>query len=180
MIQARTISLGLIAAAALAGCNTTEPLLDESVSQGLVVRSVTVDVSALQKGITGRESDKTPAQVKADVEQALRATLLGPDARRGNAEVLVQITSVRLVSPGQKFALGSLGGASAITGVITVTGAGSGSVLLAPTEVSASSEELRLGGVIGALTTPSVEKDYADTVAGFANNVKTRLLGGNE
>ena len=105
------------------------------------------------------------------MEAALRLQLEATPA--GNTNVVVQVTDVRLVSPGEAAMLGSN---SQIGATISATNS-KGAVILAPTEVTASSEKVRFGGLIGAMMTPKADDDYRFTVSGFAKAVRERLLG---
>jgi hypothetical protein len=151
----------------LGACVT--PLVDEAMQQSLVVRSIKVDASGIKPIGGGRET-----QIETDLKAALTAQMIKPGQGKGNADVLVTVTEIFLVSRGQSFALG---GNSHMTGTLTVTEAGSGKVILAPTVVGGGNANLRLGGVLGALTAPMPDKDYADTLTGFAKQNTARLLG---
>ncbi len=156
----------------LGACVT--PLVDEAMQQSLVVRSIKVDASGIKPIGGGREITLTNTQIETDLKAALTAQMIKPGQGKGNADVLVTVTEIFLVSRGQSFALG---GNSHMTGTLTVTEAGSGKVILAPTVVGGGNANLRLGGVLGALTAPMPDKDYADTLTGFAKQNTARLLG---
>jgi len=146
-------------------------LVSEAQSRTLVVGEIDIDMSQFQ-GVTGREFKLSPAQVEADVRQALRAVLARPG--KANADLTLVLDRVRLVSPGQAFALG---GQSVITGTLSVVARANNTAIVPPTEVSGISEQVRLGGVVGAVTSPSADKDYQQTLRGFAASVHKQLYG---
>ena len=154
----------------MAACAPTV-LVDESRSQSLVVGSIDIDTSQFA-GLKGREFQLPPEQVAADIERELRAVLTRPGA--ANADIKLVVSNFRLVSPGQAFALG---GQSAITGTLTVVDQATGAEIVPPTEVVGISEQLRLGGVIGAVTSPAADKDYRQTLRGFAASIHQQLYG---
>lgn len=172
----RALGLRLLAASAvlatLSACVT--PLVEETVQQSLVVRSIRVDASAIKPIAGGREITLTRQQIEADLKAALMAEMVKPGQGAGNADVVVKVEEIHLVSRGQSFALG---GNSSMTGILKVTEAGTGKVILPETQVGGMNQNLRLGGVIGVLTAPSADKDYKDTIAGFARMNAERLLG---
>ncbi len=146
-------------------------LVSEAQSRALVVGTIDIDMSRFQ-GVTGREFKLSPAQVEADVRKALRAVLARPG--NANADIKLVLDRVRLVSPGQAFAVG---GQSSITGTLSVVGRANNTAIVPPTEVSGISEQVRLGGVIGAVTSPTADKDYQQTLRGFAASVHKQLYG---
>lgn len=156
----------------LTGCVT--PLVEPEVQKSLVVRNITVDASAIKPVMGGREITLTRSGIERDLKAALTAEMIRPGQGKGNADVVVRVDEIYLVSRGQSFALG---GNSAMTGTLTVTEAGSGKVILDAVRVGGMNENLRLGGVLGALTAPAPEKDYQDTLRGFARMNADRLLG---
>lgn len=160
--------LCLLALATLTAC--APPLWDATTAAKVVLRSVEVDTAGI-KDIKGRMYSVPPQTIDADLTAALQTKLNVQTA--GNADVTVVITSVRLVSRVQTFALG---GASAIDGVVRVTDVATGRLILAPTHVKAISQRPRLRGMIGAVTAPTAAHDYQQTIAGFAANVAKRLL----
>lgn len=166
------LPLAVLALSALGAC--VEPLVDETVQQSLVVRSITVDASAIQPIGGGREITLTRGQIEKDLKAALTAHMVKPGQGKGNADVLVTVDEIHLVSRGQSFAIG---GSSSMAGTLKVTEAGTGKVILPPTKTGGISETLRLGGVLGAITAPNAAKDYADTINGFAKQNAARLLG---
>ena len=155
--------------AVLAAC--TEPLMTQGQSENLVVRNISVDVSALS-GVTGRQIDVPAEQIGADVKAALEKALARPGP--GNADLAVVVQSVKLTSPG---AAAAFGGNSKISVLMTITDAKTGDVLLPTREVRGYSDVLRLPGVIGVATSPSRENDYRQTVDGFAQSVKEQIYG---
>jgi hypothetical protein len=155
----------------LAACSAPT-LVDESVSANWWVRDVFVDTSELS-GVSGRSLAVASDQVGSDVDRALRQQLRGL-SRAQPVNVEVKIESVRLVSPGQSLLVGGL---STISGTVRVIDARSGEVLLPTSKISGSAQGYAPGGIIGALSRPSPEKDYQNTVAGFAVNTRKLLFG---
>jgi len=170
MISRRSF-LSVFALIAVTAC--AAPLLNEEQAANLQVRSVTVDISQFENGVAGRNIAIPSAQVKADLEAALRRTLGA--SSQGNADVVVVLTKMWLVSPGQSI---MLGGNSSITGIVSVASVHNGQPILAPTEVVGISNKRTVGGIIGALSRSSAEEDYRETITGFALNLKKRLFGG--
>ena len=159
----------LLSFLALLGC--TPRLLEDQAAANLVVRNVSVDTSAIT-GVDGRKMayDVAPAQIKADLETALRARLRATP--QGNGDVMVKITSVRLMSRMQEF---MLGGASYVQGVITVTDAATGKQIVPPTKALSTSRRFRIGGPSGAAVAPTAAQDYQQTIESFAQSVLVRL-----
>ncbi len=164
------LALALLSVLALLGC-VTPHMLEDQAAANLVVRKVTVDTSAIT-GVAGRKSafDVPPAQINADLTQALQRKLR--PTPQGNADVTVRVTEVRLMSRVQEM---MLGGASYVKGTLIVTDAATGQQIVAPTAVIATSQRVRVGGPIGAAVAPSAENDYHETIEGFAQNVLVRL-----
>ncbi len=161
--------LALLSLLALLGC--TPHMLEDQAAANLVVRTITVDTSAIT-GVAGRKMafDVPPAQINADLTQALQRKLRA--IPQGNADVKVTVTEVRLMSRMQEM---MLGGASYVKGTLTVTDAATGRQIVLPTKVFATSQRVRVGGPIGAAVAPSAENDYHQTIEGFAQNVLVRL-----
>ncbi|WP_299047989.1 hypothetical protein [uncultured Tateyamaria sp.] len=163
MTQTLRIALWLICCAALAACMDGTPQSQSRVSPADIVANVVrVDTSAFT-GIEGRNLDISAAQIASDIGRALgrRMGSGGPS----NANIDVRLGTVRLTSPASAFAFG---GPSAIEAEVVVTDASTGAVLFGPEQVRGTSEFLRLPGVIGVATSPSPERDYDQTVQGFA------------
>ena len=157
----------------LAAC--MEPLADESVTRNLVVRDIYINTDNIE-GIEGREIVVSPEKIRADLTMALISELGYRRSDTGNADVVISITKVHLLSPGGSL---MIGGNSFIKGVIKVTEVGTGKVLVPATKVTGLSEQKRLGGIIGAMSSPSAANDYRATIIGFARNVKNSLTAGS-
>jgi len=144
---------------------------DTPVAEARVIQAntVTVDTSAFS-GIEGREISLPPEQVASDLRTAVAQRLSANGTVMAN--VTLRLKRVVLTSPGSAFAFG---GPSAIEAEIVATDASTGAVLFGPELVRGRSETVRLPGVIGAATSPSVERDYDQTVAGFAVAVQSTL-----
>ncbi len=164
------LALALLSVLALLGC-TAPHMLEDQAAANLVVRNVTVDTSAIT-GVAGRKMafDVPPAQINADLTQALQRKLV--PTPQGNADVRITVTELRLMSRMQEM---MLGGASYLKGSLSVTDAATGRQIVAPTKVFATSQRVRVGGPIGAAVAPSAADDYRQTIAGFAQNVLVRL-----
>ena len=161
-------------ASLLAACASQQPLAEPDVMQRMLVQQVMVDTSQLER-VSGRSINISTAQVQADIQRALERRLLGRGMPGGTpARVSVDVASVSLVSPGQSLLIG---GVSQVTGSVTVADLSSGSTLVPETRVSGTGEGWAPGGVVGAVSRGTADADYAQTVAGFANTVATRLLG---
>ena len=170
MFSRRTF-LTLAAGSFLAAC-TQAPLLTPEAAQGVRIRTVSVDVSGFE-GITGREFDVTPEQLQADITAELRKQLVPTNG--GTADVVVSVSSVRLVSPGAALAFG---GPSRIMGVLQITHTETGEDILPATDVVGVADGTYVpGGVIAALATKNPQADYKNTVASFASDIKRRLFG---
>ena len=163
-------AVALLSVLALLGC-TAPHMLEDQAAANLVIRNVTVNTSAIT-GVAGRKMafDVPPAQIDADLTQALQRKLRA--TAQGNADVTVTVTEVRLMSRMQEM---MLGGASYVKGTLSVTDALTGRQIVAPTQVLATSQRFRVGGPIGAAVAPSAEDDYHQTIDGFAQNVLVRL-----
>ena len=146
-------------------------LVTEDRSQSLVIGQIDVDMSMFE-GMKGREFTVPPEQIAADIAGELRAVLDRPGAP--NASLDLRVSTLRLVSPGQAFALG---GQSQIQGVLTVVDDATGDAIVPATAVVGISEQIRLGGVIGAVTSPAADKDYRQTLRGFAASIHQQLYG---
>lgn len=163
MKQFLRIALGLACALAVAACTDTAPQSPSRISPAQIVANVVrVDTSSFS-GIEGRTLDIPREKIANDIGRALGRRLGNGGPTNANIDVRVQ--RVRLTSPGSAFAFG---GPSSIEANVTVTDAGSGAVLFGPRDIRGTSEFLRLPGVIGVATSPSPERDYDQTVEGFA------------
>lgn len=169
--HSRRVVFALLCATALTAC--AAPLVPPETAATIDVRSVSVDVGRYE-GITGRNLTVSPERLKTDLTAALTRELAV--SASGNSDLTVQVSKVFLLSPGAAALIGGPGSNSAIVATVSVTDA-VGNTVLAPTEIRATSENFRLGGVIGVMMTPKPEDDYIGTVNGFAKSVKKRLLG---
>ncbi|MCP5072767.1 MAG: hypothetical protein GY947_05650 [Rhodobacteraceae bacterium] len=174
MINRRNILL-VAGALAVSAC-VPEPLLDASAASGYSIRSVDIDVSAIEGLKGGREITKTPEQIRADIDGTVTHVLQQASAENGRPlKVSIAVDSVALVSPGQALLLG---GVSTIRGMLTATDAKTGDVVIPATKVFGTAKGgWAPGGILGAASTKTPENDYKATVVGFANDVKLRLFG---
>lgn len=177
MIKRRFI-LALAAAFTLSAC-ATEPLLDAQTSEGLHVDSVSVDVSDIGD-VTGRNLVVAPKQIQKDVRAAVVSELAkGPNGSR-EVNVLLTLEGTSLVSPAGALVPGNK---SEIRGILQVTDAKTGEIVLKSTEVTGTAKSgYALGGVLGAALKvgESPQEDYRATVAGFAVDVRKRLFGADK
>ncbi|WP_299552016.1 hypothetical protein [uncultured Tateyamaria sp.] len=157
---------------ALAACMTTAPATGSRVGPADIVANVVrVDTSSFI-GVEGRTLDIPPEKIASDIMRALgrRMGAGGPS----NANIDIALQRVRLTSPGSAFAFG---GPSSIKAEVAVTDAQTGTLLFGPEVVLGTSEFVRLPGVIGVATSPSPERDYDQTVEGFAVAVTAAIKG---
>jgi hypothetical protein len=171
MINRRNI-LGFAAAFVIAGC--TPPLIEESVSKGMRVDSISVDVSNLTKGVTGRQFTVSNDKVKADILAALNSEIKTTTSGPRPVALRIQVDTFRLVSPGQS---AFLGGISTITGRAAVVDTKTKEVIVPETKVFGTGKGYAPGGLIGALSTKKPAEDYKTTVTGFADDVIMRVFG---
>lgn len=166
------VALWLFCAVALAACMDSAPQSQSRVSAGDVAANVVrVDTSSFS-GIEGRTLDVSRDKVASDISRALGSRLAASGL--SNASVDVRLQRVRLTSPGSAFAFG---GPSSIEAQVTARNAETGAVLFGPTAIRGTSEFVRLPGVIGAATSPTPERDYDQTVEGFAVAVSDAITG---
>ncbi|MEE3361627.1 MAG: hypothetical protein VX248_16890 [Pseudomonadota bacterium] len=168
MMKKRTF-LALAAATMVAAC-VQPALFSEQQIRDVAFRSVTVDVSKYE-GIKGRDLTVSPEKLKGDLEPLIAAQLGVSPA--GNADAVITIEKVGLVSPGQSFLIG---GTSTIVADVVVKNT-AGEIIVPTTRVVGTSEGYAPGGIIGALATKSVEQDYQSTISAFAQKVKKSLYG---
>lgn len=184
----RRTFMALIAATALTACEEHTALIETTVSQNISIVDVQIHPGALPlkadgKVRTGREyaltEEEFNQQLDASLTRQIRARgLNGPTP----AILKVTPTKLSLISPGQSFLVG---GRSLIEGIVTLEST-SGETLAGPLTVNGFTDELRAGGLLGAMTAPSAAEDYRRTLNGFANNVSRKLfenltvgIGGN-
>ncbi|WP_458878255.1 hypothetical protein [Arenibacterium sp. CAU 1754] len=162
-------------ASALASGDAGTKTNDDGGTSNLQVVDVSVDTSAIDGVEGGREIAVPPAQIKTDLRNALLGTLRSANSGGRPVKVNLLIERVYLVSPGQSM---MIGGVSTIRGTLWITDAKTGAVVLKQTKVQGTAKGgYVLGGVIGVALTKSPQDDYRATVAGFAADVKKRLLG---
>jgi hypothetical protein len=171
MLNFRAFTTAILVVGFLAGCETTTSLEEATLGDSLNIVSVVVETDALS-GVSGRAFSRSNAQIGADIQAAAQTALRsGSDPDGLPSEVRIDVTEVTLANAVDR----AVAQASLIRADLTVIGQG-GSIIVPTQEVVGTSEGLRLGGTIGALTTPGVNKDYSDTVAGFAATLKSLLF----
>jgi len=172
MIKLKAVFL-VCMAFVLSAC-TEQALLAPDVASRISVQEINVETSQLP-AVTGRSIEISTAQVRDDIQRALRSRLQGRGAPSGDAVgVTVNVDRVALVSPGQSLLIG---GVSSITARVSITNLATGALVLPETVVTSRSEGYAPGGLIGAASRSSPEADYTQTVTSFSNNVAARILG---
>ena len=167
------VLVAIYAACLMAAC-TPQSLLAPEVASSIAVQNVTVDTTNFA-GVSGRALSISNAQVRSDIERALVGRMQGRGAIGGKpVSVNVAVDRVALVSPGQSLLLGGVSGVSAS---VSITELATGAVVLAPTAISASGQGYAPGGILGVASRGTPESDYARTIASFADNVATKILG---
>ncbi|OBY25966.1 hypothetical protein [Leisingera sp. JC1] len=170
--------LALASAALLAACEEHTALVDPTVSSNINVVDVQSNPGSLplkEDGTvrTGREYTISETQFIQQLDAALTRQIQARGMNGGTKAVLsVTPTKLALVSPGQALVVG---GRSQIEGIVTLKTT-QGETLVAPVTIKGFTDELRAGGLIGAMTTPSASEDYRRTLDGFANNVSRKLF----
>jgi hypothetical protein len=124
-------------------------------------------------GVTGREIAIGPQRVKRDVELALKKSLSQGNPQGLPVNVSVRLTSIWLVSPGQKLVFG---GTSAVNGDITITSSVDGSVVTPTRDVRGVAKRFVPDGLIGAIATKNPLIDYQNVVKGFAERIGVGVL----
>ncbi len=169
MIPAARHIPAAMAALALAAC--VAPSLETADGVGaLNVAAVEVSVAG---PIVGRRAGVTADRLARDLDATLTDALARASDPEGRpVTVEVDVIEARLAPPIERVAAGT----SRIRARVTVTGA-DGTIVVPPTEITGNSDTIRLVGVLGVATTPSVENDYRGTVRGFAKTVRDALFG---
>jgi hypothetical protein len=160
-------------AATVSGC-TTPSIRTAADTSALNIVSVSIDTSETDFDDGGRAVTRTPAQFEADLTAALM-TELEPVSHSGGTpvEVKVKITQLRLAPPIERFVAGT----SYLASLVSVVETGSGRVVVPETEVSGNTDNFRFVGLVGLVTTVSVEDDYRGTLRGYAKTVREALFG---
>lgn len=156
-------------------CTQSDALVSQEQSSQIKITKLVVNADTLPSGITGRaisvSNDKIASDIFTALSRRIRAQGLSGDV---SATLIVNLTKVALVSPGQTW---MVGGKSQIHGVISIKSSG-GQTILAPQSIKGFSDTLRAGGLIGAITAPSAGLDYKQTVEGFANEAVQKIFQG--
>ncbi|MBW6418155.1 hypothetical protein [Celeribacter sp. PS-C1] len=168
----RRALLGMGLAIGLAAC--TQTLMTPEVAQGLSIRNISYSTANL-KSMSVRNLPITKEQLVADLDVAIRRELAPHLARNGNADMQIDLTRVLLKGPELSLVAG---GQSFIDAKVSVTRVSDGTPILAPKVFSGMDDEMRWGGIIGAMSAPPAVKDYNDTVAGFAVMLRKALFEG--
>ena len=157
---------------AVAAC--TQTLMEEGVARSVTVRRISV----LTDNITHYSVRGLPIS-RARFADELRNHIqqeLGERAQpAGNAELIVVVKRVWLKSPGESL---FMGGPSFIDAEVTVRRVSDGGIIAGPTKFSGVSQQQRLGGIFGAISAPSAQDDYQQTLRGFAIRINQALFEG--
>ncbi len=166
----------VLALGALTAC--VQPSLETVEGEGalnVTAVEVTVAEDAAQEDtvITGRQAGIRPEQFVPDLDAELTAALTEASDPSGAAvTVLVTVNQVYLAPPVERVVAGT----SYIRGTVEVTGV-DGRTVVRPTSVQGNSDNIRLVGALGLVTTQSVQNDYRGTLRGFAKTVRNALFG---
>ena len=173
MLTKRTfIGLGFLVLAA-ACSNVTDINRAKTDTGPLKLNAVRVDTSTTKntsnRQIVGISRERLASDLTAALTTKLGAAS-NPNGLPSNVNVTVK--EVHLADIVER----ALVGTSYIVSTISVTDAATGEVIIAPTEVKADSEQLRAGGMLGVVTTKSVENDYKLAVQGYADALVASLV----
>jgi hypothetical protein len=173
MITKRTfVALGMLVIAA-ACSNVTDIDRAKSDTGPLKLNAVRVDTSNVkntsERQIVGISRDRLASDLSAALTTKLGA-VSNPNGLPANVNVTVE--EVHLANIVER----ALVGTSYIVSSISVTDAATGEVIIEPTEVRGNSEQLRAGGMLGVVTTKSVENDYKLAVQGYADALAASLV----
>ena len=146
-------------------------------SGGLFVSDVNVSVApsiANQSSVvTGRSYQVGSAKLVSDLEASLRSSLAqNSDATGTPVRVSVVVNEVFLAPPAGRVVAAT----SFIKGSLSVTKA-DGEAVIPPRAIRGTTDNIRLAGALGLVTTQSGEEDYRGTLRGFAKTVRTALFG---
>ena len=169
-MNSRRFVVAGFAALALTACSTASVQRVGEAST-LNITEVTVNTAGVP-GITGRDLNRSPAALAADIDNAVTQTVAASSNPAGtSAVVMIDVSEVKLANVVSRVAAQT----SLIRGTLTVTGA-DGAVIVPPQEITGNSAGLRLAGTAGAILTPSIENDYRETLTGFAQTVNNLLF----
>ncbi len=164
----------LLAALTLPLAACVQTVLTPEVAQDVTIRRVTVRTDQLGQ-MSVRGLPITPERLASDLQTALEGELGKRMSSSGNADLLISIDRVLLVSPGQSFVIG---GRSFIDATVVVTRVSDGARIAGPKTFSGLPEGARPGGIIGAIAEPEAWEDYRTTVSGFATMLEKALFEG--
>ena len=170
MFAHRHITGVAVSAAILAGCSTTR-LNDVTRSTGdLNVTEVIVSLDNMEP-VSGRSFNRSKAQFQQELRVAVWDVLRASSNPEGTpATVMLDVKNMSL----SNIAMRTLGQLSSITADLTVTS--EAGVIVPRQTVVGESDGIRLAGTFGAVTVPGLDKDYSQTVYGFAYTIEDLLF----
>lgn len=169
--RARLLSAGAVIL--LLGACTVPSIRTAGDAEALNVVAVDVDTSQMAVVVEGRSSTVTAQQLDDDLTSALTAALASSSDPAGRSvNVSVTMEQFRLAPPIERVVAGT----STATGVVSVTDAQTGDVVVAPTRMSGNTENFRAASVLGIATTRTVDKDYRGTVNGYAETARKAIF----
>ena len=167
----RRVFCGMLALA-LAAC--TQTIMPTETAEGVSIRNVSVSTSELgQMSVRGLPISRQ--QFATDLTTAIEREISSSRSSSGNANLYVSVTRVLLVSPEQSFLVG---GRSFIDAKVRVSRVSDGTLIAGPVVFSGLSDDVRMGGIVGAVTAPDARSDYEATVTGFAEMIREAMFEG--
>ncbi len=155
--------------------STGTPAAGHAAGAAYVVKSVNVDTSRVAGIEGGRKIERSRKQMEQDVRSVVMAAL-APHNKEGGRPVNVDIRvdQVRL----SKATENAFFGASQMKGAATLVDASTGKVVHNLGEIESTADGFRIPvGLMGVLTTKTPDKDYQQTLAGFAHKVERGIYG---
>ncbi|MCL6285498.1 hypothetical protein M3P21_18365 [Ruegeria sp. 2012CJ41-6] len=136
------------------------------------VREVTLDTTNLkvEHFADVEKFERSPQQVKSDVTKALQTALEASPS--GDVDVTVALTKLYLISAVEAAVPGL---DSNVTGTIKAVNTNTGETVVEPFEFTAGAPDFHGAGLVGIVLAPGLDKDYTDTITGFAYAVRNRL-----
>jgi hypothetical protein len=170
-IERRSFLLGGVSLA-LAGCVQT--LMSSETAQSVVIREISVSTAQLSS-FSVRGLPLSQEQFANDLRRNVSRALGDRASPDGNADLVISVTRVLLKGP--ELAL-IAGGPSFIDARVLVRSVADGTPIAGPMTFSGMARDTRLGGIVGAATTPPAEEDYLMTLEGFAIMLNEALFEG--
>ncbi|MCA0045238.1 hypothetical protein [Celeribacter litoreus] len=164
----------LLSALALGLAACTQTLIEPEVAQSLTIRNIGYSTANLRL-MNVRGLPISEQQLVSDLDIAIRRELAPYMSRGGNADLHIDLTRVLLKGPEMSLVAG---GNSFIDAKVSVTSVMDGTPVLEPKVFSGMEDEMRWGGIIGAMSAPPAQEDYDNTVNGFAVMLRQALFEG--